>query len=138
MADDWNDSDIERPEYKDEYKARERAGPAGLLGSKSNRVIQDPRELFQSYVNAISRRDFELSEDEIATLIEKIDMLDNVEHKNPTAYILGYLASGNGKKITKTSIDKTFNDNLPGVGDKSVQKEDVLRYARLWVTHINK
>jgi hypothetical protein len=136
--DDMWDEDIEKQTFGDEFKARERAGVGSRVVDKSLRNIQDPRERFQVQVDAISRsiRDFDkvdISDDDIDTILDKIDVLSHVGYKNATAYILGYLASKGGKKISSDSVNNVFTNVLPHVSDKSVHKEDVIRYARLWI-----
>lgn len=139
MYEDYSDgSDIERPRYEAEYKAFERAGAVGIIPDKNLRNIQDPLERFQTQVDGISRsltdNAVSITESDITKMLEKATVLNKVEHKNPTAYVLGFLASTRGSKITETSTSDVFNKILPYVKDRSVNPEDVLRYARLWLT----
>jgi hypothetical protein len=71
-------------------------------------------------------------------MLDNADELKNVEHKNPTAYILGFLAN-------KIEIDS--GDPLQYVIQKvlihvdeeaSVQAHDVIRYSRLWENILSK
>lgn len=135
MDEDYDD--IERPDYQPEYRAFERAGPVSLISDKSTRNIQDPVERFQSQVDGISRsladNGASIAESDIARMLEKISSLNKVEYKNPTAYVLGYLASTRGTEITQSSTSNVFDKVLPSARDRSVKPEDVLRYARLWI-----
>lgn len=138
--DDNDFSDLEEKQvYQSEFKAFERAS-AGKLGTKSIRDIHDPKERFQAQIDAISRSLADItdstdsiSEQDILDMGDMTSRVNKIEYKNPTCYVLGYIASTKGTKITQKSVDHVFDKILPYIKDKSVKQEDVLRYARLWL-----
>ena len=72
----------------------------GFIGSdgKINRNMLEPLEIFQMQVDAIARKlkgqniKKIMDESDIQKMIEKSNKLMYVNYKNPTAYVLGYLA----------------------------------------------
>ena len=138
---DW-ESDIEEEksrEFQPEARAYERVGISGsMLGDFSDiRMVQDPSDRFIIYVDAISRKlmseDTDLDENDLTTMLTKAREIPNIGYKNPTAYVLGYIASSGGRKnlVTK-NVTKVINDILPKVHDVSVTPPDIIRYIRLW------
>ena len=138
--DDYEEEDI----YKEEIGVYDRVGmPGEILGSiggpegikESN--IQEPLERFISITNGISRnlmgQGKQISERDINILIKKAYKLDKVEFKNPTAYILGYIASSGGQEIKEELFRYTVIEILPVMTEGSVLPPDILRYARLWM-----
>ena len=60
-------------------------------------------------------------------------IIKNVEHKNPVAYILGFLATKGGRTLDKKNVMHVINNVLPEMkGDGGVEPPDVIRYARFW------
>lgn len=127
----------EEDDFQLEAKAYERLGGAVLLSQLTGKKkgVEDPIERFSVQVDAISRKLKEygnITESDIVMMLDKANNLKNIEHKNPTAYILGFIASEKGKNITKKSADFVFKNVLPYAGE-NIEKEDVIRYARLWL-----
>jgi hypothetical protein len=113
-------------------------GPFGEMQKRINKMVQEPAERFAIYVDAISRSLGErpgvsISEDDIVAMLMKIRNLQYIEKKNATAYVMGYIASSGGSKMTKSSVDKVINQVLPYSSDSSVLPPDVVRYTRLWM-----
>ena len=136
-------SDIE---FKDEFGAYLRAGggDSGCLDAdgKFNKTIQDPLVKFKCYVDIISRKlivnDIKLEEKDINIMISQVDNLKYVNFKNPSAYILGYIASSGGSNISESNVTYCFNSVLPFVElEAGLQLPDVIRYARLWTNLVN-
>jgi hypothetical protein len=132
---DWlSDEDVE---YKAEAKAFERVG-GGLLGTKVDKEkkhLQDPIEKFSVTVDAISRNlanYIDLNQKDIDNMIENIGLLKNIEFKNPSGYVLGYLASKGGKKIEKSIVQNIFKNALPHT--QGITEPDIIRYAKLWLS----
>ena len=134
------------PKFGDEFAVFERVGlPGGQLGGitgvdgKIDRTIQDPLERFQVFVDAISRdlmgQNISIDEDDIQKMIDTSRNLNKVKFKNPTAYVLGFIASRGGTEISKSSMEYAIKKALPltAEGESSVLPEDIIRYARLWV-----
>ena len=144
-GDEW-EGDLEGPDLRAEFKDRERAG--GILGCWVTGVdgqplkTQTPLGRFCLKVDAVSRNinstcRFSLPDEQIQTLLDKSQELHRVEFKNPTAFVLGYLATGKGTiGITKTSLSNVWKcyESTDGINkDLSIREPDIIRYARLWV-----
>mgnify|MGYP005661585311 CR=1 FL=1 len=143
--DDWHTDEDEGDEeiFAPEINVFERVGlpGAGLLGMKATtraeKMAMDPLERFRIAVDAISRQldswgEVTIHQDSITAMLEAAAALRVVEHKNPTAYILGYLATGGGKKLEQKHLTKVLTTVLPRTESGSVEPPDVIRYARLW------
>jgi hypothetical protein len=103
------------------------------------RAMMDPLQKFRLYVDAISRNinandkiNIDISQKDIDIMLEKAGSLSSVEHKNPSGYILGFLCSNRGKRISKESFDNIIKNILPYMEQGSVLPPDVIRYGRLW------
>tara|TARA_A100001011_G_C14302881_1_gene841674 strand:+ start:586 stop:1035 length:450 start_codon:yes stop_codon:yes gene_type:complete len=136
-------------EYKDEVNAFKRAGGYGsMLGKligpdgKPVKSIQDPLERFQIRVDAIARSmkaSFPgnlINEESIQNMLEKAHLLEYVQYKNPTAYVLGYIASTGGKNLTPETFSFVEKKIEPLTLEGNIKSPDILRYARLWVLHL--
>ena len=129
---------------KPSYKELQNVGLPGFTGlvqkptTRMERSMLDPLDSFRINVDGISRSlrnwdDVKISEKDITEMLEMAVDLKYVQYKNPTAYILGYMASNGGKKLDKTSFDNVIKKVLPHTEDQtSVTPVDVVRYARLW------
>lgn len=140
------------PEMMAEIGAYERAGPPGALGTsliKSGTMaeirkqlikeISNPEERLRIFVDAISRKlngedIVRITQEDIDTMLEKIPTIPKAKYKNPSAYILGYLASRGGKKLDPSHVKKIIRTILPHLQDSGVEPADVVRYARFWTT----
>ena len=129
--------------FAPEINAFDRVGlpGTGLLGAKATtraeKMAMDPLEKFRIAVDAISRQldsweEITIHQDSITAMLEAAAALRVVEHKNPTAYIMGYLATGGGKKLDQQHLKKVLTTVLPRTESGSVEPPDVIRYARLW------
>ena len=158
-VDDWKSSDFGEDDYEDEeldefvpeMGAFDRVTFTGLTGNapktRFEKAAQEPLEKFIQSVEAISldiRNDgINITNGDILEMIETASYLEHVEHKNPSAYILGFLATEGGKKyeiengkkiILPKLYDKIIKNVLPCIdSDSSVFPEDVIRYSRLWL-----
>jgi hypothetical protein len=133
------------PEYKPEMDAWNRVGlpGGGLIGAvpqnRVERAMMDPLDRFRLYVDATSRNlnnwdGVDISEESIEKMLNSAARLKEVGHKNPTAYVLGFLATGGGHQISKKDFDYVNKKVLPHAAEGSVLPPDVVRYARLWET----
>ena len=138
-----DDDYIDEPQFGQSIHAFKQAGlaPLGLgtqdVGSYFGIAKKfDAKGHFKETLNAIAQQlredGLRLSNDDIIQLIETVDQLENPQYKNPTAYLLGYIASNGGRDINKKTVNHVFTNILKTVSDKTVKPEDVLRYARLW------
>ena len=130
-------------EYKEEVKVGERVGVGNLLlgrkaTTRAEKAMLTPLERFRQAVDAIARglnstESISISEESIAYLIDKAENISVIEHKNPTGYVLGFLASDGGISLTRENFNRVITRALPNVEDKSVLPPDVIRYARMWM-----
>ena len=147
---DYSGDDIEYDgdsgeEWTTEFKDRERTGGSIGCWATDNKGVplktQSPLGRFCLKVDAVSRNissecNFPISQGEIQKLLEKSQELHRVEFKNPTAFVLGYLATlGGTKVIKKSALDSVWGcyKKLQNVNtDFTIKKPDIIRYARLW------
>lgn len=141
---DWSgDWSPEGPTFLPEMGVFNRVGGGIMIGTgpknRMERAMMDPLDRFRINVDAISRNlnnwdGINISEESIQQMLEKSDKLLAIEHKSPSAYVLGYLATGSGNKLTKRNFDYVINKVLPYIEEGSVLPPDVIRYAKLWET----
>lgn len=140
MSDFESDEDYgDAHDFRAEIDAYQRAGAISQYNLSGDRTLMTPLERFRVNVDGISRslKDTiydSLSEQDIDTMLEKADILEVIEHKNPTGYILGYLAIDRqqDRRFTKYRYDYVVENILPFMLDGSVKGPDIIRYARLW------
>jgi len=143
---EWDEPDMLQPEFA----ALQRVGLPGqtgiYLGGKRDvpmrgidRAMQDPLERFQEYVDSIARNlrtwdDVSIDDTDIEILFLKSRDLKDVGYKNPTAYILGYIASNGGRTLNDPK-SKGWSNALIALKhvDDTVLEPDIIRYARLWL-----
>ena len=144
-SDEWGDTpegNIDVPIFQPSITDWGRVGlPGGdgaiLPSGKVGRAMMEPLEKFRMYVEAICRNlnnwdSINISEISIQRMLETAAQLEAVGYKNPTAYILGFIATGGGQKLTKKNFDQVISQVLTHVDDDSVLQPDIIRYARLW------
>jgi hypothetical protein len=128
-------------EYQDTFADIDRAAKRGygatigLDGERKDVKDQTPQERFESIVGELAKN-FDYQEDIDRLLYDLIDKIypQKIEYLNPTAYFLGYIATGGGIKLNKREFEKAITYlNSIYIIDKSVTRTDVLRYARFWV-----
>lgn len=153
--DDYSDEDGYEDEYEDEYEGEskvqigfkdlERLGGGVVVpwatDAEGNPLkTQTPFGRFTLKVDAIARNiDSEcttigLSNNDIQTLLDTSEKLKHVEHKNPSGYILGYLATQGGRKqISRDSLKSVWTcyQKLRRK-DGTVKEPDIIRYSTLW------
>ena len=88
---------------------------------------------FKDIMSAVSI-DLGLSQDDISNMKNSLSKVNKIQYKNPTAYVLGYLAANRGSNddLNKNTVISVFKRFLPRVSDASVHEADIVRYARLW------
>lgn len=142
----------EGPAMMMEAKAFERVGPSGKLaeflsstgvdlgdGRRENIPLEDR---FMITLDAVSRGLAEdntanISEADINIMLEKASSIENLKYKNPTAFILGYLASEGGRSLKKQVVHNVITKVLPKVaGNGGITPPDVIRYARYWKEYL--
>ena len=140
------------PELKEEIAAFERAGPEDACGGTVigiewaknvqemhrmiNRELQNPRDRFKYKVGLICSQlnaegIFDIGrnlKNTICTLADRIPE-NKIRYFNPSAYVLGYLATNGGRIENKLTVNNVLNKiNL--IEDDTVKKPDVIRYMR--------
>ena len=139
-GDDCEDEEVD--EFEPEMGAFNRVAFTGLTGNapktRFEKAVQEPLEKFVQNVEAIARNinsgNVIITNNDIQEMIETAYYLEHVEHKNPSAYVLGFLATEGGKNMTKELYDKIIKKALPLIdSDAFVSEEDVIRYSRLWL-----
>lgn len=116
------------------------SGNINELKRKINYITQDPEERFSCYVDAISRNlnslGANISQIDIDIMLNKIKYIKNIDKKNPSAYILGYITTKGGKEIDKKQFKYVVDKVLPLIDSKNnITNEDIIRYSRLWIIH---
>jgi len=154
--DPFEDYDDDRPEFAVGYKERQNYNMLGTslrcanlrIGAGKDEIRRqafamsnDPYTVFACTVEAIFKSMLkDMSDDEalrgidmeaVDEMTNLSDHMEKVEFKNPTAYILGYIAFTREAELTVESLEYVVNDLLPYVSDKSVKPIDIVRYARL-------
>ncbi len=144
---EWDEPDNLQPEFA----ALQRVGLPGQVGALLgggrdvpmrgiDRAMQDPLERFQEYVDAIARNlrswdDVSIDDTDIEKLFVSARKLKDVGYKNPTAYILGYIASEGGNKMSDPK-SQGWKNSLIALKhlDDTVLEPDIIRYGRLWLS----
>jgi hypothetical protein len=152
--DEFFEQDIEEGEegeednMKAELKAFERASttnPLLELVSTSTRIDDKQRgkpnaPTDRFYINAYKvistindNSSLKISNNDMTVMAEKSLVIHDLEYKNPAGYVLGFLASSGGRKMSEKNINFVIEELLPIVGkDYGITPPDVIRYARYW------
>lgn len=126
--------DEEAPKYLPGVKAAEYAsgGPILIAGK-----AQSPMERFRIQVDAVynnlKTRGLDIGKSDLDTLIGRVHKIKNVEYKNATAYVLGFIASNRGKGIDMNKLKQTF-EVIKYLPEGGVEKPDIIRYAKFWIS----
>jgi hypothetical protein len=149
-----NDYDFEEADnLRSEVKAFERAGQSGKLAEllsstvsgkdkKGGREAISLEDRFLINVDSISRKlnseeITNLTENDINIMLEKSQFILGLKYKNPTAYILGYIASKGGTNLDPVNVKFVINKILPKIDkDAGIEPPDVVRYARYWKLYL--
>lgn len=130
-------------EFRDEFSVFERAGGGAKLRTlrlnkgpmtRAEYAAQDPYEKFVVALDAIARQmrnNVQILDEHIDNMIDLAKIIPNIRYKNPTAFILGYYASQNGRELTLDSYRKVVKTMYPHVDQQTIQHPDIIRYARL-------
>lgn len=124
----------EEVRYLPGVKAGEYAsgGPILITGK-----AQSPMERFRIQVDAIynnlKTRGLDLTKSDLETMIGKVHKIKNIEYKNATAYVLGFIASNRGKNIDINKLKQTFNV-IKFLPEGGVERPDIIRYAKFWIS----
>jgi hypothetical protein len=170
--DDYNSDKDDNIEMQGSYKDLERTSRReidvdiyiDMFGDKKRtKLFRSDIEIFVTDIVRITKELIDinvLTEKDQDNILENMGKVDRPEFKNSTAYILGYIVSQGGIKISKeyyymalTLIGKTIkdekikkisNENIRNkiysikskkykVEDNSVESPDIIRYGRLWL-----
>ena len=127
-------------EFMAERNAFMRAGAPVLIGSTSLKNVTNPIEKFKTIVNAVYNKvkdTLQMGTGDIVDMTENIARINNIQYKNPGAYVLGYFVTKGGGEISKRRLDlaETVMDEIKGEG---ITLPDVIRYAVFWQDVIGK
>jgi hypothetical protein len=135
---DAEDNEEAEQQYMPERGAFERSGGNTMVSSTSLKNVVNPIEKFRIIVDAVFRKMNEttrfLSEKNLEEILESVNRVHNIQYKNPTAYILGFIGSNGGKSITEQSIERAASIN----DDQSVTLPDIIRYSVFWKETVSK
>jgi hypothetical protein len=118
--------------FQNEIDAHKRSGKSG----GGSRDPSDIAYYFRNKVNAIVEilegKDI-LKKEQKEEILNKIDNTPDVQFKNPSAYILGYIGNGGGRGVTQESIQRaqTCIESLRQKNER-VTIEDIIRYSFFW------
>jgi hypothetical protein len=132
---DEYEHDDQEQRYEDEMGAWDRVG-GGISVQDDKRRYENPIDQFKVLIDAIARSlegaGLLNAVSKIDNLLKPINDIKRIDHINPTAYILGYFASRGGTSITQQSMNDMFAI-IPNLEVK-IDKADVVRYARFWLS----
>lgn len=140
---DYEDENI--GELRAEINAFDRIGGVGDFMITTDILSQDPIDRFKIKVNGISRdlnnnRNVDLRDENITEMLNQAYKITekgyNIEFINPSAYILGYIASNGGRNLNKRTFDNVLRNIIILVD--GITPPDVVRYSRFWVNLIKR
>lgn len=127
--------------FEQEFGAYERAGFGGNVNEYLSDINMDekqraksPEDRFIMNINAVATS-LNISDSDKIKLFDMVESqkINNIAYRNPTAFILGYLASKDGSRvISKKEVEKVF-DLLALQNNPGVKNPDVIRYLRFWL-----
>ena len=131
---------------EDEFGAHERAAgfmhyllPEVLMGGRLEKIQKKLKRMQASedekfaevvwiYLNKY--KDYFTKED-WTKILDSIAKVEDIEYKNPCAYIFGYYVI-QGNRIDKKNLDKIFK-LIRDEDIEIVSPPDIIRYARFWI-----
>jgi hypothetical protein len=108
----------------------------GKIQKKLERQLLTPQDKFIKTVESFIYEYgdvFDISPNDSQILIDKINLIKDIQYKNPICYVLGYMATNGGIEFNKKTVKKIFN-NLDKIKIKNV---DVIKYGRFWLDFKN-
>jgi hypothetical protein len=93
---------------------------SGLSNEENFKVI------LQAYINRF-REDIPITDRDLENIEEILPNISHIKYKNAPAFLMGYYVLDKNKKIDVSRL--TTTSNL--LKNEDVQKEDIIRYARL-------
>lgn len=99
--------------------------------------MSNPEEKFKIILDAVARMmiesyNIQLSEANLDEILTRVSSVRKIQHKNPTAFVLGYIATRGGKNMK--NVRNTIENILPLLEDSSITGPDVVRYSNLWMS----
>ena len=117
-------------ESRGEFKDRERTSDVNTCITSEDIELKNltPTEKFKYEVNKVVKelKIDNVTRDEICNMSDNL----NVVYLNPTAFVIGYLVTLEGR-INETKLKKMLKTTYD---DNSVKQEDIIRYARFFTT----
>jgi len=145
------DDDEEEFDFKEERSAGERTEKRTYVDLDYD-VEKDirqktPIEIFVDSVrkianiiidnNYVDKKIF--NSNDLDIILKNIYLFNKPEYKNPTCFILGYIATDGGRSISKEKLFKMYRliDEIDS--STNIQPPDIIRYSTLWInTVLNK
>ena len=138
---DYSDYEEEDANFGDEFAARDRVS-TGLLGD-TGEFSFDPKDKFTRRVYNITTtmiKKGRISTGDRDIIIEGISSLKNAGMRSASAFVLGYVASGGGRQVTREGWKRAYKyfqtdvkeDGQSSVWDSNLTQVDVIRYGRYW------
>jgi hypothetical protein len=108
-----------------------------LRKNQYDKDSKDPIERVKGRIEAICLDNNIYSYEQIEELIDLLDKVEQTKRQyiNPTAFIFGRYVIVN-KNIDGKKLNDVFNKYSNILQDNSVEKVDVIRYARFWLFSI--
>ncbi len=129
--------------YVNEMAAFDRAGKQNISWN-----MTDPIEKFKEHisrnVNQLRDRGLEIGgniadDNTILYLQNSISNIGtNAAYMNPTAYVLGYIATNSGKEALTHERLQNAVTAMNIIDNSHVSVVDIIRYARLWISRMVK
>lgn len=134
----------EEQQFVADYDSLGRTSISVSLPSRTLRGLKDitnMKEQFKARVEATVRNLSSvrgcIALDELLNVLEPINDLANIQFKNATAFVLGFIASNGGQTITKASVAKAIKCResmiMPSTPfEDIVTDKDIIKYAVYW------
>lgn len=105
-------------------------------------IQNDPVKRFIVYTNAVAlnlknNSLLNITNDDVAAINEKVEVVRNSRYKNPIGFVLGYYLTRDANGSINTHDLAHVRKNLAAISpDRALKMVDVVRYARLWLTQL--
>jgi len=150
---EYNSGSDDGPQYAAERSAYERTGKEDPFTVVFDKPEPSEKKEHDKWVRGLSKRErfyYTIRTEVIPeiedifpgqitkqVLVDKTLDLVGLEYRNPWAFVLGFIASGGGRRLEKAEILNTLAKTPVAIKEKyGITPPDVIRYARYWVRFI--
>lgn len=135
---------VEEQQFVPDFASLARTSISASLPSRALRGLKDITNMKEQFKVRVEATVQNLSSirgcialDDLLNVLEPINDLPNIQFKNATAFVLGFIASEGGKSITKTSVAKAIRcrENMITTSipfEDIVTDKDIIKYAVFW------